>query len=132
MPNEVIAFDAASGGVLWRYAMPTWNHWASRNDELNVKERWKAVEADPDGREHICLPDNQGIPVIAGDGTVFASDSHAGGVYAIKDKNGDGVIVDEEVSIFEAGTEFLNSPSIAPGMLVAAPCWGDAYIFRDA
>merc|ERR1711992_397734 len=84
----------------------------------------------------ICLPDNQGIPVISGDGTVYASSSHHGHLRAIKTKSVDGAAAGEArklvatvESIFKPGNAFLNSPSLAPGMLVAAPCWGPTYVF---
>ena len=33
-------------------------------------------------------------------------------------------------SVFSTHMCFLNSPSVAPGMLVAAPCWGAMYVFK--
>jgi len=68
--------------------------------------------------------------VIASDGTVYASSSHDGGLRAIRDADRNGAIELSEVSTFETGNCFLNSPSVAPGMLVAAPCWGPMYVFK--
>ena len=33
-------------------------------------------------------------------------------------------------SVFSTHMCFLNSPSVAPGMLVAARCWGPMYVFK--
>merc|ERR1712187_933302 len=96
-------------------------------DEEQIMSR---MQYQIDG-DFVCLPDHQGIPLIAGDGTVYGSSSHNGDLTAIKDVNDNGVIEPEEVSTFKIGIEFLNSPSLAPGMLVAAPCWGPVYVFKD-
>mmetsp|Transcript_56723 Transcript_56723/g.135093 ORF Transcript_56723/g.135093 Transcript_56723/m.135093 type:complete len:525 (+) Transcript_56723:131-1705(+) len=130
LQNEVVALDGDSGAVLWRYAMPIWDHWAPQSDEADVYQRSTRQAEDP-LVDVLCLPDNQGIPLITGDGTVYASDSHRGELFAIKDKNKDGVIEESEVQRFVTNKEFLNGPSLAPGLLVAAPCWGDAYVWKD-
>jgi outer membrane protein assembly factor BamB len=118
--NKVYALDAETGDVLWVIAEDPW--W----DPMGAGER----NPHGEGEGTVCYPDPQGIPVISGDGTVYASSSHGGELRAIKDMNGDGQIDDSEISIFETNNCFLNSPSIAPGMLVAAPCWGPMYVFK--
>jgi len=119
--NMVLVLDAATGETVWQSEDKPWNHVAGAGemDEHNVT----------DGS--MCLPDPQGIPVIAGDGTIYTSSSHHGDLRAIRDADGDGVISHSEVSVFKTGKCFLNSPSLAPGMLVAAPCWGPMYVFKD-
>mmetsp|Transcript_64928 Transcript_64928/g.155089 ORF Transcript_64928/g.155089 Transcript_64928/m.155089 type:complete len:528 (-) Transcript_64928:138-1721(-) len=129
IPNEVVALDPETGAVLWRYALPDWYHLASNGDEIGLI--WRA-DRDSWHADSICGPNNQGAPVIAGDGTVYVSDSHRGALYAIKDVNDDGVIAADEVQTFITNNEFLSSPSVAPGMLAAAPCWGNAYIWKEA
>jgi len=121
LKNYVMAFDAGTGETLW----------------ISEDRQFPDAVAAGDRDEHnatensICLPDAQGIPLIAGDGTVYTSSSHHGDLRAIRDSNNDGVISPSEVSTFKTGQCFLNSPSIAPGMLVAAPCWGPMYVFKS-
>merc|ERR1719343_1774246 len=118
--NLVMALDAATGETLW----------------FSEDEPWPSMVGAGDYDQHdagegACWPDAQGIPLISGDGTVYTSSSHHGDLRAIKDSNNDGIISPSEVSTFKTGQCFLNSPSIAPGMLVAAPCWGPMYVFKD-
>mmetsp|Transcript_8169 Transcript_8169/g.18256 ORF Transcript_8169/g.18256 Transcript_8169/m.18256 type:complete len:540 (+) Transcript_8169:94-1713(+) len=132
--NEVLAVDAETGTVLWRYVMPSWDHFASVSDESEMGRRYHQMMMAGSSDVHsdlLCVPDNQGIPVITGDGSVYATDSHFGALFVIKDRNKDGIIADDEVFKFETNKEFLNSPSFAPGMVVAAPCWGNTYVFRE-
>jgi len=119
--NMLLVVDAATGQTMWQSEDRPWPHAeaAGELDEHNVT----------DGA--ICLPDPQGIPVISGDGTIYTSSSHHGDLRAIRDADGDGIISQSEVSVFKTGKCFLNSPSLAPGMLVAAPCWGPMYVFKD-
>eukprot|EP00930_Biecheleria_cincta_P019947 TRINITY_DN150_c0_g1_i1.p1 TRINITY_DN150_c0_g1~~TRINITY_DN150_c0_g1_i1.p1 ORF type:complete len:328 (-),score=57.98 TRINITY_DN150_c0_g1_i1:173-1156(-) len=119
--NMVLVVDAATGQTMWQSQDMPWHHAvaAGELDEHNVT----------DGS--ICLPDPQGIPVISGDGTIYTSSSHHGDLRAIRDADGDGIISQGEVSVFKTGKCFLNSPSLAPGMLVAAPCWGPMYVFKE-
>jgi len=121
MRNFVMALDAGTGETLW----------------ISEDTPYPDIVAAGDRDEHnatdgeVCWPDAQGIPLIAGDGTVYTSSSHHGDLRAIRDSNNDGVISPSEVSTFKTGQCFLNSPSIAPGMLVAAPCWGPMYVFKS-
>jgi outer membrane protein assembly factor BamB len=126
--NAVVAMDATTGSVLWRWEEDVWDHIAAAGDEGHAASK-RYIEQSPENP--ICLPDLQGIPLITGDGTVYASSSHGGDLTAIRDRDGNGVIDANEVSKLATGTAFLNSPSVAPGLLVAAPCWGPMYVFKD-
>lgn len=127
--NRVMALDAATGETLWQYDEPVWDHFGAAGDEERVFFEPGAISSI-DGM--ICLPDAQGIPVINQlDGTVFFSSSHSGNLTAIRDSNNDGIIDASEVKNFAPGIAFLNSPSMAPGLLVAAPCWGPVYTFKQ-
>merc|ERR1711972_784310 len=117
----VMAFDAATGATLWSSEEEPYDH------VVGAGERDKHYSLDGE----VCYPDAQGIPLISGDGTVYTSSSHHGDLRALKDSNNDGVISPWEVSTFKTGRCFLNSPSMAPGMLVAAPCWGPMYVFKN-
>mmetsp|Transcript_105674 Transcript_105674/g.235917 ORF Transcript_105674/g.235917 Transcript_105674/m.235917 type:complete len:478 (-) Transcript_105674:144-1577(-) len=119
--NWVIAVDAGTGATLWVSEDRPFPSavGAGETDEHNIT----------DGL--YCWPDAQGIPLISGDGTVYTSSSHHGDLRALRDSNNDGVISQDEVSTFRTHKCFLNSPSIAPGMLVAAPCWGPMYVFKS-
>lgn len=123
----IVAMDAASGDVLWRWEEEPWDHIGAAGDEEAASLK-RDAEHSPEGA--ICLPDEQGIPVIAGDGTVYASSSHGGDLTAIRDADGNGIIDPSEVSKLVTHKAFLNSPSLAPGMLVAAPCWGPISVFK--
>lgn len=127
LPNAIVNLDPLTGEERWRYVEKEWHHIASKNDEQGWVRRltWHIDS------ELMCLPDPQGIPLIAGDGTVYGSSSHNGDLTAIKDKNNNGIIEPEEVSTFVTNAGFLNSPSLAPGMLVAAPCHGPVYVFKS-
>jgi len=133
LQNSVLALDAETGAELWRSAEPPWPHeYGAGDDVASISARARdmlAGYAFPD--MPFCWPDAQGIPLITGDGTVYTSSSHSGLLRAIRDANGNGAIEDEEVSAFPTGRAFLNGPSAAPGMLVAAPCWGPVYVFLD-
>jgi len=127
--NAIVALDAATGKELWRVEEDVWPHlWAAGDEQMERRLAWKKLNPE---QEVLCLPDTQGIPLISGDGTVYASSSHTGDLRAINDRNGNGVIEASEISIFHTGNCFLNSPSLASGMLVAAPCWGPMYVFND-
>jgi len=128
LPNALVAMDAETGRLLWRYEEPRWNHLVAAGDEW-MSERLQISKTNPK-TDVLCLPDPQGIPLISGDGTVYMSSSHSGELTAIKDKDGNGIIDAVDISIFSTHTCFLNSPSIAEGMLVAAPCWGPMYVFK--
>jgi len=126
--NAVVALDAANGKVIWRWEEKAWDHVAAQGDEDErmLRRLWTRAPGNAE-----CMPDNQGIPLIAGDGTVYASSGHAGDLTAIHgDADGNGVISQTEVSSFVTHQAFVNSPSLAPGMLVAAPCWGPMYVFK--
>lgn len=120
--NSVLAVDATTGATLWQYDAPPYYSTVAAGDydSHNVT----------DGS--VCWPDAQGIPLITGDGTVFASSSLDGALRAIKDADGDGIIAPSEVTSFETHNGFLNSPSAAPGMLVVAPCWGPVYAWNGS
>lgn len=127
--NAVVALDAASGEVLWRFDEKPWVGTSPAGEEEKHEERKSRAETHP-RTDVLCSPEAQGIPVIAGDGTVYASSGHSGDLYAMKDVNGNGVIEAAETSVFSTQNCFLNSPSLALGMLVAAPCWGPMYVFK--
>lgn len=109
-PERAVALDAATGDVLWDYALPVWHGSAA---------------GDTSFPEHICLPDAFANAAIGGDGTAYVL-GESGRAYAILDKNSDGVISEDagEVSFFDTKNAFQASPAIAPGMLVIAPCNG--------
>merc|ERR1719341_1111995 len=128
-PAATLALDAKNGSTIWKWEEKGWDHWAARGDEdKNMVKRWR--EGSPEGA--ICLPDPQAIPVITGDGFVYSSSSHGGNLTVIfGDENGDGIIEPEETTAFAPRMAFLNSPSFAPHMLVAATCWGKVQVFKN-
>jgi len=126
--NAVVVMDASTGNEIWRWEAPKWDHFAAAGDEGPSVIR-RLLTNSPENP--FCLPDLQGIPLISGDGTIYSSSSHNGDLTSIRDDNGNGIIEATEVSVFSPHKCFLNSPSLAPGMLVAAPCWGPMYVFKD-
>lgn len=107
-----------------------WDQFATAGDgEGFLRRHWRSA-LDPTREETLCGPDSWGIPVLAGDGTVYASSGTNGNLYAIKDVNLDGQIDETEFSVFRTGQGFLNAPALAPGMLAVAPCWGPMYVFK--
>lgn len=112
--GRVVALDAETGLMLWSHDLPLWHGWAAGD--------WAVPE-------HVCLPISSASPVLAGDGTAYVG-FQDGRLYAIKDKDGNGLIEGTEVSSFDAGNAFQGSPGIAPGMLVASPCNG-LHVFRS-
>eukprot|EP00747_Dinoflagellata_sp_TGD_P053431 gnl/TRDRNA2_/TRDRNA2_148446_c0_seq1.p1 gnl/TRDRNA2_/TRDRNA2_148446_c0~~gnl/TRDRNA2_/TRDRNA2_148446_c0_seq1.p1 ORF type:complete len:366 (-),score=49.81 gnl/TRDRNA2_/TRDRNA2_148446_c0_seq1:79-1071(-) len=129
--GRVYAFDAEAGNVLWTYSDESWDHYACAGDEDRYFERLARHQANPTKQEFICGPDSWAIPLISGDGTVYAGSGTGGNLYAIRDDDGNGVIEESEVSTFKPGQAFLNAPALAPGMLAVAPCWGPMYVFKD-
>eukprot|EP00747_Dinoflagellata_sp_TGD_P179336 gnl/TRDRNA2_/TRDRNA2_29998_c0_seq1.p1 gnl/TRDRNA2_/TRDRNA2_29998_c0~~gnl/TRDRNA2_/TRDRNA2_29998_c0_seq1.p1 ORF type:complete len:506 (-),score=37.58 gnl/TRDRNA2_/TRDRNA2_29998_c0_seq1:69-1586(-) len=130
LSNSVWALDAESGQVLWRFDEEPWDYLACAGDEQRLLYRAAKALLDPTRQEVACVPDSWGIPTIGGDGTVYLTSGHNGNLYAVKDVNGDGVISPEETSTFSTSQGFLNGPALAPGMLVASPCWGPMYVFK--
>lgn len=131
LSNAVVALDATTGKVLWRFDEEPWSNLTAAGESELYQERKKRAERDWTA-DVICKPEAQGIPVIAGDGTVYMSSGQSGNLRAIRDADGDGVIDSTETSAFKTHNCFRNSPSLAPGMLVAAPCWGPMYVFKTA
>lgn len=128
--NAVVAMNAISGDVLWRFDEDPWRG-ASGAGEVDLFEERVARAKLDERSDWFCSPDPQGIPLIAGDGIVYTSSGLSGDLRAMKDIDGDGMIGATEVSTFSTHRCFLNSPSLAPGMLVAAPCWGPMYVFKE-
>lgn len=131
LPNALVALDADTGQDIWWVVEEPWDRYAMAGDEERFIERMKRAQASPETHDTMCLPDNQGVPLIAGDGTVYAASGHTGDLASIRDDDGNGVVDASEISIFGTGIGFRNGPSLAPGMLVAAPCWGPMYVFKD-
>jgi outer membrane protein assembly factor BamB len=130
LANAVVALDAESGEVLWRFNEDPWEKMAGAGESERALERVSRAMKD-DQTDVLCTAETQGTPLIGGDGTVYMSSGHSGDLRAIRDVNRDGVIdTEREVSLFKTDNCFLNSPSLAPGMLVAAPCWGPMYVFK--
>lgn len=127
--NTVAALDAETGKQVWSYTEAPWDHFTSAGDEEHFTRRYVAMLQD-DRVEPICGPDSWGIPVIAGDGTIYASSGLTGKLFTIRDRDGNGQIEPAEVSTFDAGQAFLNGPALAPGLLVASPCWGPFYVWK--
>mmetsp|Transcript_105271 Transcript_105271/g.191462 ORF Transcript_105271/g.191462 Transcript_105271/m.191462 type:complete len:545 (+) Transcript_105271:104-1738(+) len=126
LTNAVWAMDATDGSMIWQSEEPKWPYFHGQYEDKAAFDKRPAWPP-----EDICLPDAQAIPLILGDGTVYAASSHGGWLRAIRDADGNGVIDPSEVSILSTGACFLNGPSSAPGMLVAASCWGDVHIFKS-
>lgn len=128
LQNRVVALRADNGKELWRYDAPSWDHFGAAGDEEGFVERSKAFRSGEN--LPVCLPDLQGIPVINSyEGRVYMSSSHDGNLTVLEDVNKDGVVQQNETVSFAPGVAFLNSPSMAPGLLVAAPCWGPTYVW---
>jgi len=108
--GRVMAFEAASGRVLWRHELP----------------RWRGAAAGDRGG-HACLS-SFGGPALSGDGTVFVG-FQSGRFYGINDRNHDGNVNTSEVTSYNFSNAFQGSPGLAPGMLVATPCSG-MHVFR--
>jgi len=129
LKGAVLALDAKTLATVWSFDDEPFDNFAAGGDEERF---FRNVEKQKlDHREEVmCGPDSWGIPIIAGDGTVYASSGTNGNLYAINDRDGNGVIDKTEWSVFRAGIAFLNAPALAPGMLAVAPCWGPMYVFK--
>ena len=126
--SSVIALDARTGSKIWRWDEKDWDHFGAAGDEEGFTRRINLDSIEGP----VCNPDVQGIPIInTHDGVVVASSSHNGNMTLIRDANRDGVIQEDETIVFPTGQGFLNSPATAPDMIVAAPCWGPMYVFRQ-
>lgn len=125
LKGAIFALDALDGSMIWQWEEPPWPHMSGAG-EAEMQDAPRPPWPD----EGACWPDALAIPLLLGDGTVYYGSSHGGGLSAIRDSNHNGIIEPSEVNTFETGYCFLNSPSAAPGMLVAAPCWGDVYVFK--
>merc|ERR1712048_1137860 len=108
-----------SGQPKWHYNdIPGWTYYASRGDEENFLKR---LSNGMFAMRPACGSASWSAPTIGGDGPV----------YAIQDKNDDGIIDNQtEVSTFDLGASSLHpGPSLAPGMLAHASCDG-VFVFR--
>uniref|UniRef100_A0A7S2K996 PQQ-binding-like beta-propeller repeat protein n=1 Tax=Zooxanthella nutricula TaxID=1333877 RepID=A0A7S2K996_9DINO len=110
-----MAVDAVTGEALWTFE----------------DERWNSAVAAGETPGRACVPHPHASPTIGGDGTVYVASGLSGALHAIREANGDGAITPDEVTTFHASSAFLHGPALAPGMAVAAPCWGPIYVFRD-
>lgn len=99
---RILALNAATGNVSWRYELEPW-HGAALGD---------------DHRSDICLPDAFGNVAIGGDGRVYVG-FQSGKLYSVGGNDGN-----VEALTWQTGAAFQGSPGIAPGMLVATPCNG--------
>lgn len=126
--NTVAAMDAQTGKILWSFVEEPADRYGAEGDEPII-ERMEARRKNY-RLEVLCGPDTWGIPVIAGDGTVYASSGWQGRMYAINDRNDDGKLDPDEVSQHKFSAAFLNGPALAPGLLAATPCWGGMYVWR--
>lgn len=113
-PAKVVALDAATGALVWEYAMPLW-HGPAAGDYI----------------PHLNLPDSSANPAIGGDGTVYVAHED-GAVYAIKDRNGDREISEDEVSSYNFHYSFQGSPALARGLLAVSPSNGLAVFDAEA
>lgn len=127
--NTVLALDAETGSQLWQFWEPPWTEAAGAGEDARFKQRTARAQFD-DREDVMCRPDPQGVPLIGGNGTVYVSSGLSGDLFAIKDVDGNGEIDEHEVDRFSTNNCFLNSPSLASGLLVAAPCWGPMYVFK--
>jgi len=126
--NTVMAADTVTGEVLWQFTEEPWVHWAAAGDEEGFVRRLLRFNFRIESQ---CAPDSWAIPIIAGDGTVYASSGHTGNLYAINDRNGDRKLDPSEVSTHKFGQGFVNGPALAPGLLAVTPCWGPLHVFRS-
>lgn len=115
---EVYAFNAETGEQQWVYKLPHWNRWYSAGDWEGYWERTRHIPSRP-----LCLPAAYSSPTIDAAGTVYIGYMD-GGLYALKDTNGDGVVQGgDEVSRVETEGAFLHSgPAIVPGMMAVTNC----------
>mmetsp|Transcript_21647 Transcript_21647/g.65068 ORF Transcript_21647/g.65068 Transcript_21647/m.65068 type:complete len:525 (-) Transcript_21647:61-1635(-) len=131
LENHLLALDAETGAEIWHWQEEPWDRRACAGDEERFVERVQRFRLDPTRAETTCMPDSWAIPTVGGDGTVYAGSGHSGKLYAIRDADRDGRIGEDEVSTFDAHSGFLNGPSLAPGLLVASPCWGPMHVFKS-
>lgn len=137
--SRLIALDATTGKRLnWTFAPSTLQ---SEHDsaqkyglpETSASEISAGVLLDTDISAPGCMPQSSSDPIMGGDGTVYIS-SKAGDFYAIRDKNGNGVInatdAGGEVVRIRTGGRHWHSLGIATGMLVASSCDG-LRVFKD-
>lgn len=137
-PTAIITFDADTGDEIWRWFDKPWDFYSCAGDESGIHDRVKRqTQRGPDAGgvydprvDIICGPDSWGIPTVGADGVIYATSGHNGMMHAIRDDNRNGVIEPEEVLSYDTGSAFLNGPALAPGMLVAAPCWGPMLVFN--
>merc|ERR1712060_1010967 len=94
--NTIAAFDAETGKQLWSHTEEPWYHFAAAGDEGEMNKRLQEADQDP-LRDVICGPDAWAIPIIAGDGTVYAGSGITPNFYAIRDRDGNGVLSAEEI-----------------------------------
>eukprot|EP00747_Dinoflagellata_sp_TGD_P141990 gnl/TRDRNA2_/TRDRNA2_176193_c1_seq1.p1 gnl/TRDRNA2_/TRDRNA2_176193_c1~~gnl/TRDRNA2_/TRDRNA2_176193_c1_seq1.p1 ORF type:complete len:376 (-),score=44.40 gnl/TRDRNA2_/TRDRNA2_176193_c1_seq1:244-1209(-) len=139
LQGATIAMDAETLEEIWRFDDEPWDMYAGagdeegffrRREEQNMPLNASNMTSKDRRNAIICGPDSWGIPVISGDGTVYATSGTNGNLYAINDEDGNGHIDASEFSVFRTGQAFLNAPALAPGLLAAAPCWGPMYVFK--
>jgi len=131
LPRAMMAFDAKTGELQWRFDMEPWHHPATLGDNERLLARLRGIATDNPHNDGVCLPDSCSQPVIDGSGTVFVG-WEDGVVYAVRDKDADGAIAREsEVSSYPFSDGFQGSLAMAPGMLAVAPCGGGLYVYVE-
>lgn len=128
--NHLLALDAETGAELWHWEEEPWDLWSAAGEEEQLPARFERTLANS-RHDFSCRPQPWAVPTIGADGTVYAASGNTGNLYAIRDANGDGRIQDSEVSTFKTHNGFRGSPSLAPGLLAASPCWGPMYVFKS-
>merc|ERR1711920_595922 len=123
-----MAFDAKTGKTLWDFELPPFQWPTTKGDNERLVSRYVAMQkgsfTDP-----ICLPDSSSQPVLDSEGTAFQA-WQDGKLYAINDRDEDGVIDAAEVKTYDMGDGSQGSVALAPNFLAIAPCGGGMHVWR--
>jgi len=116
-PSEIVALDADTGKMKYKYVLDVFRRPTAKGDQEGVLQKaatqpWRAL----------CCPVAYSSPSVDGEGVVYIGHM-SGTIFGVKDWDRNGAITEDEVYRFDAEGAFLHSgPAFAPGLFAFTTC----------